>query len=140
MEDYVNGYIERDNNGVYVGKLTIDGVHIGGITGMYFKRDGDTYLWLRRRKILEYNDTTMTYNERDARPRWECYLKKQIENNETVYRGEFTFIRFRFSIVGLWDAILGHDKKQRLNLFVERLPINEQSIINNINERKRNEL
>jgi hypothetical protein len=45
-------------------------------------------------------------------------------------------LRFRYSIVGVWDNILGKDK-QRLNLFVERLPMSQQTIVNRINERKR---
>jgi hypothetical protein len=54
-----------------------------------------------------------------------------------AYKGEFAFMRFRFSITGVWDKVLGKDK-QRLNLFVERLPLPEQTIINSINEAKKN--
>ena len=45
------------------------------------------------------------------------------------------FLRFKYSIVGVWDNVFGKDK-QRLNLFVERLPMSEQTIINSNNERK----
>lgn len=140
MDDYTNGYIERVDNGTYIGQLTIDGINIGHILGVYFKRGEDTYLWLRRKKILEYDDKTMTYLERDAKPRWECYLKKVLNDNTIAFKGEFMFIRFRFSIVGIWDAILGTSSKNRLNLFVERLPSNEQTVINSINERNKNGL
>lgn len=137
---YVNGYIERKSKGVYLGSLSIEGIDISPITGVYFKQDNENYLWLKRQKILEYDDNTMVYKERDARPKWECYLKKQLDNNAVAYKGEFYFLRFRFSIVGMWDNILGvDDKHQRLNLFVERLPMTQQTIINSINKRKRDE-
>jgi hypothetical protein len=35
----------------------------------------------------------------------------------------------------VWDKILGNEK-QRLNLFVERLPMSQQTIVNSINEQK----
>jgi hypothetical protein len=132
------GYIERGQNGRYGGKVNIEGVVLDGVVGVYFKKDGDSYLWLRREKVLEYDDKTMTYKEREARPQWEAYLKKQMDNDTVAYKGEFNFLRFRFSIVGVWDRILGNDKKQRLNLYVERLPTSHQVIINAINKAKQN--
>ena len=139
MTDYVNGYIERCAGGTYEGRITIDGVSLeGGIVGMYFKRDERNYLWLKRKCILEYDNKTMSYKEREAKPSWECYLQKQMDDNTVAYKGEFTFMRFRFSIVGVWDRILGTDKQHRLNLFVERLPMSQQTIINGIKERNNN--
>lgn len=132
------GYIERGQNGRYGGKVNIEGVVLDGVVGVYFKKDGDSYLWLRREKVLEYDEKTMTYKEREARPQWEAYLKKQLEDDTVAYKGEFNFLRFRFSIVGVWDRILGNDKKQRLNLYVERLPTSHQVIINAINKAKQN--
>lgn len=132
------GYIERGQNGRYGGKVNIEGVVLNGVVGVYFKKDGDSYLWLRREKVLEYDDKTMTYKEREARPQWEAYLKKQMDNDAVAYKGEFNFLRFRFSIVGVWDRILGNDKRQRLNLYVERLPTSHQVIINAINKAKQN--
>ena len=132
------GYIERGQNGRYGGKVNIEGVVLDGVVGVYFKKDGDSYLWLRRDKVLEYDDKTMTYKEREARPQWEAYLKKQLEDDTIAYKGEFNFLRFRFSIVGVWDRILGNDKRQRLNLYVERLPTSHQNIINAINKAKQN--
>ncbi|MBQ1758770.1 MAG: hypothetical protein IIZ94_03705 [Prevotella sp.] len=132
------GYIERGQNGRYGGKVNIEGVVLDGVVGVYFKKDGDSYLWLRREKVLEYDDKTMTYKEREARPQWEAYLKKQMDNDAVAYKGEFNFLRFRFSIVGVWDRILGNDKRQRLNLYVERLPTSHQVIINAINKAKQN--
>lgn len=132
------GYIERGQNGRYGGKVNIEGVVLDGVVGVYFKKDGDNYLWLRREKVLEYDEKTMTYKEREARPQWEAYLKKQLEDDTVAYKGEFNFLRFRFSIVGVWDRILGNDKKQRLNLYVERLPTSHQVIINAINKAKQN--
>lgn len=132
------GYIERCQNGRYGGKVNIEGVVLDGVVGVYFKKDGDSYLWLRREKVLEYDEKTMTYKEREARPQWEAYLKKQLEDDTVAYKGEFNFLRFRFSIVGVWDRILGNDKRQRLNLYVERLPTSHQVIINAINKAKQN--
>ena len=139
MEDYVNGFIERREGGRYEGRVTIDGINLGTIEAVYFKKDEDSYLWLKRRKVLEYDDVTMTYNEREPKPKWEAYLKKQMNNDTVAYKGVFTFMRFRYSIEGVWDRILGTDTRRRLNLFVERLPMNQQTIINNINDRKRQE-
>lgn len=136
--DYVNGFVERRRHG-YAGRITIEGVNLGEITATYFKEGDDTYLWLKRMKVLEYDDVTQSYIEREARPQWECYLKKQIDDNTVAFKGEFTFMRFRFSIAGVWDSILGRDRQQRLNLFVERMERQKQEIINNINERKKNE-
>lgn len=137
-EDFVNGYIQK-NGDKYSGELSIDGIRLqGGITAIYFKEGGETYLWLRRKKILEYSFESQTYREREATPQFEAYLKKQIDGNAVAYKGEFAFMRFKYSIVGTWDKVLGLEK-QRLNLFVERLPMSEQTIINSINEIKRRE-
>lgn len=137
-EDFVNGYIQK-NGDKYSGELSIDGIRLqGGITAIYFKEEGETYLWLRRKRILEYSFESQTYREREATPQFEAYLKKQMEGNTVAYKGEFAFMRFKYSIVGTWDKVLGLEK-QRLNLFVERLPMSEQTIINSINEIKRRE-
>lgn len=131
-----DGFVEREHGGSYRGKVVIDGVVIDNIIGVYFKQGGDHYLWLRREKVLEYDERTSSFKERDARPRWEAYLRKQLDDDTVAYKGEFNFLRFRYSIVGVWDRVLGNDKKQRLNLFVERLPMSQQTIINGINEQK----
>lgn len=136
-EDYVNGFVERTRDG-YAGRITIEGINLGEIVATYFKKENDTFLWLRRMKILEYDDVSQSYVERDARPKWECYLKKQVDDNVVAFKGEFNFMRFRFSIAGVWDGVLGMDK-HRLNLYVERMEKKQQRIINNINERKKNE-
>lgn len=138
IDDYVNGYVERRKDGSYGGSLAIEGINLqGGISAIYFKDDGENYLWLRRKKVLEYDFESQAYKEREAKPQFEAYLKKQMDGDTVAYKGEFFFMRFKFSITGVWDKILGHDK-QRLNLFVERLPQSEQTIINSINESKRN--
>lgn len=137
IDDYINGYVERKKDGTYGGSITIDGINLqGGITAVYFKDDGENYLWLRRKKVLEYDFESQTYKEREAKPHFEAYLKKQIDDGAVAYKGEFVFMRFKYSITGVWDKILGKDK-QRLNLFVERLPMPQQSIINSINESRR---
>lgn len=140
IEDYVNGYVERRKDGTYGGSLTIEGINLqGGITATYFKDDGENYLWIRRKKVLEYDFESQAYHEREARPPFEAYLKKQLNDGTVAYKGEFAFMRFKYSITGVWDKVLGNDK-HRLNLFVERLPLSQQTIINSINEsRKKND-
>ena len=135
-EDYINGYIQRSQGGLYDGKITIEGILLPAISAVFFKDDGENYLWLKRKNVLEYNFESQTYMERGAKPHWEAYLKKQQDGGVVAYKGEFVFMRFKYSIVGIWDSILGVEK-QRLNLFVERLPMSQQTIINSINESKR---
>lgn len=138
VEDYINGYIQRKQDGSYDGKITIDGILLPAISAIFFKDNGEQYLWLKRKKVLDYDFESQTYKERDARPQWEAYLKKQLDGKTISYQGEFFFMHFRYSINGVWDKVFGNDK-QRLNLFVERLPMSQQTIINNINQSKRNE-
>lgn len=133
--DYINGYIQRTKSGSYEGGVVIDGISLPEITAVYFKENSESYLWLKRKKVLDYDFESQSYKEREAEPRWEAYLKKQLDNNAVAYKGEFMFLRFKYSIIGVWDKILGNDK-QRLNLFIERLPMSEQTIINSNNERK----
>ena len=138
FEEYRNGYLERNRDGAYVGTLKIEGIDISPVEGQYFKKDGETYLWLKRRPILEYSQKTGEYTKREREPRWECYLKKQLNEDAVAFKGEFVFMRFRFEITGVWDDVLGNEKNRLLNLYVERLKMSQQTIINNINERKRN--
>ena len=138
-DGYINGFIERKSGGRYEGKLIIDGIALQSIVGQYFKIEGETFLWLKRKRILEYDEKTQMYNQREANPKWQAYLKKQVADNAVAYYGEFTFMRFRYSITGVWDRFLGNDARKRLNLFVERLPKEKQTIINSINEFNRNE-
>ena len=136
MEDYVNGYIEHRKNGSYEGRVMIDGIVLPSITAVFFKKEEENYLWLKRKKVLEYDYNTQSYKQREARPQWEAYLKKQLDNDTVAYKGEFFFMRFRYSIVGVWDKVFGNEK-QRLNLYVERLPMSQQTLLNNINQRKK---
>ena len=138
IDDYVNGYVERKQGGKYEGLLTIEGIRLPSILAVYFKDGEESYLWLRRKKVLDYDFESQTYKEREAKPQFEAYLKKQLDGETVAYKGEFIFMRFKFSIIGVWDKILGKEK-QRLNLYVERLPTEKQTIINNINEHKRND-
>lgn len=125
----------RQPQGFYRGELTIDGVNLeGGIEAVFFKQDGDTYLWLKRRALLQYDISTDSYSKRDRKPKWEAYLKKQVEDNTTVFKGTFYFMRFKYSIKGYWDKVFGKDDS-RLNLYVEELPMKEQDIINGIRNR-----
>ncbi len=134
--DYSNGYVERKAGGLCEGELTIEGITLSPIEGTYFKEDLQQYLWLKRKPILEYDEETMTYKKRQRQPKWEAYLKKCSDSSQVAYRGEFIFFKFCFTIVGIWDAVLGKDK-QRLNFFIERMPTTQQTIINAINERKK---
>lgn len=134
-DDYINGFIERHAGGTYEGKITIDGVRLDNIVGVYFKRDGKTFLWIKRKPKMEFDMSSGTFHERPSKPAWETYLEKQAQDGVVAFRGEFFFLRFRYSITGVWDAVLGKDK-QRLNLFVERMNSKDQTIINNIKERK----
>ena len=64
-DDYINGFVEHNKDGSYKGSLTIDGIALqGGITAVYFKDDGESYLWLRRKKVLEYDFESQSYKER----------------------------------------------------------------------------
>ena len=135
--DEGNGFIERKSGGRYQGRLHIEGIDISPIEGTYFRRQGRTYLWLKRVPLMEYDDERKCYDTRPREPRWESYMVKQVGDG-VAYKGEFVFLRFRYTIVGLWDRILGKDN-ERLNLYVERMPMKEQKIINAINERKRKE-
>ena len=135
IEDYINGYIQRSQGGSYDGNITIDGILLPAISAVFFKDNGENYLWLKRKKVLDYDYESQTYKEREAKPQWEAYLKKQVNENAVAYKGEFLFMHFKYSIVGVWDKVLGNDK-QRLNLFVERLPMSQQTLINTINEQK----
>lgn len=135
VEDYINGYIQRSQGGSYDGKITIEGILLPAISAVFFKDNGENYLWLKRKKVLDYDYESQTYKEREAKPQWEVYMKKQLEDNVVAYKGEFFFLHFKFSIVGVWDKVFGIDKK-RLNLFIERLPLSQQTVINAINEQK----
>lgn len=136
--EYINGYIERKAGGEYCGELSVEGISLSPLIAQYFKQDGENYLWLRRKPLLEYNMQTQKYSKREREPRFEVYMKKQIDGETIAYVGVFLFMRFKFKIVGVWDSIMGRDKK-RLNLYVDRLPMKDQTIINSINERIKNE-
>ena len=105
MSDFESsdGYVQRSNDGSFGGAIKIEGVDLSPIEAVYFKKDGDTYLWLKRKPLLEYDHKTESYKERQKEPRWECYLKKQLEEGAVAFKGEFIFLRFRFNIVGVWD-------------------------------------
>lgn len=135
---FVNGFLERKAGGRFEGELYIEGVNLSPIEGAYFKKDEKLFLWLKRKPLLEYDIEEEKFHIRPREPRWEAYLEKK--STETVaYKGEFMFLRFRYQIIGVWDAVLGKDK-QRLNFFVERKPMPEQVIINKINERYKSKI
>lgn len=134
-DEYINGYIQRSSDNKFTGQINVDGINLSPIEATFFETEGKNYLWLKRTPIKEYNFETSTFKTRQPKPQWEAYLEKQLNNNIVEYKGTFTFLRFRYSIVGTWDAVFGIEKS-RLNLFVERLPMTEQTILTKINERK----
>lgn len=135
---YINGFVERKTGGGYEGHISIERIDLSPLECVFFKdENGDNYLWLKRKPIMDYDFATQSYTTRKRKPHFEAYLKKQMDDDGVVaYKGEFVFMRFKFSIIGIWDVVLGSDlKHQRLNLFVERLPLSQQTILNSINER-----
>ena len=86
VSDYINGYIQRTKSGSYEGRVTIDGVTLPAIIAVFFKDGTDNYLWLKRKRVLDYDFESQTYKEREEKPQWEAYLKKQSENNTVAYR------------------------------------------------------
>lgn len=133
--EFINGFIQRDREGRYTGHITIDGIDLSPIEATFFEDSGRNYLWIKRPPVKEYNWDTASFKTRQPKPQWESYLEKQVNENVVEYKGTFAFMRFRYSIVGVWDSVFGREK-QRLNLFVERLPMLQQSILTSINERK----
>jgi hypothetical protein len=140
MNDYsvhTNGFIERKNGGRYEGVVRVEGIDLSPIEATFFTDDYcEKYLWLKRKPIMEYDMESQSYKTRPRNPPFEAYLKKLSDSGVVAYKGEFMFMRFKFSIVGVWDEVAGKDA-QRMNLFVERLPISEQAILKDINKRKR---
>lgn len=131
---YLNGFLERKAGGRYEGKLSIEGIDLSPIEGVYFQESGKQYLWIKRKPLIEYDYEFEKYKRRPREPRWETYLEKQIDENTVAYKGECILLHMKFSVVGTWDAVLGKEK-QRLNLYVERMPMQDQTIILNIKER-----
>lgn len=121
------GYIEL-SKGDYVGELSIDGVNISPIIGLLFKDNGKSWLWLKRKKILEYDFQKCEYYSRTPTPIFEVYLKRKTTNGKISYYGEFVFFKFKYSIVGMWSST------KRIELYVDRLPDNEQKIVNRLKE------
>lgn len=133
--NYVSdGFIQRKNGESFQGTLTIEGVNISPIEASFFSRNGTNYLWIKRKPILEYDNETKEYNKRERKPKWEAYLEKKVEDNTVKYVGSFYFLRLRYKIVGTWDNVFGIEKT-RLNLYVDRYPIEKQIIINKAIER-----
>lgn len=135
LRGYTDGYLERKSGGRYEGKIKIDGVDLSPIEGVYFKDKGNQYLWIKRKPMLEWNFERNEYVTRQRFPIWEAYLQHRSDSSIS-YKGDFTFLRFRYSIVGIWDKQTDASKN-RINFFIERLPHNQQTIINGINERNK---
>lgn len=127
-DDFNNGFIKRVGEGRYEGNISIEGINLSPIVGTLFKKEDKTYLWLRRKDMLVYDDKEQRYKKRKREPRWEAYLGKTVGDNTVSFRGEFPFMRWRFSIVGVWDKVEGRDT-QRLNFYVERLPLERQDLL-----------
>lgn len=141
MTRYSNtGFLEKQRDGFF-GELIVDEVDLSPINGMFFvyEKDLKQYLWLKRKPILEFNDKRKVYEMRAREPRWEAYLVKK-NKGDIAYEGEFIFLHFKFKIVGIWDKSEYGKKKQRINFFIERLPRDKQTIIININKRKKEDV
>lgn len=126
--DYINGYLEPKGQEGLVGTLTVEGIDLSPIQGVLFNEDGVNYLWLRRADILEYDNATQKFIKRPRKPYFQAYLKKQVNDNTVAYKGEFPFMRYRFTIIATWDNVFGMEKG-RLNFFVERLPEERQDLL-----------
>lgn len=135
---YTNGYVERKSGGKYEGCVSVQGIDLSPIEATFFKDRDDSYLWLKRKPIMDYDFDSQSYTTRQRKPHFEAYLKKSADDGVVAYKGEFMFMRFSFSIVGVWDGVMGKDS-QRLNLFVERLPMSQQKILNDINRQRKRE-
>ena len=136
MTPYTNtGYIQKGGNG-FEGEITIEDIVLSPIEGKFFiyKKDKKQYLWLKRKPILEYNQEIKRYETRPREPRWETYLQRQ-DNDNIPYVGTFVFLHFKFKIQGTWDLTDIGKKYKKMNLFIERLPIHEQTIINTISKK-----
>lgn len=123
------GYIEL-TKGEYVGELSIDGVNISPIVGFFFKDKRTRWLWIKRKRILEYDFENGTFANKDPKPSFETYLQKQSSGN-VAYKGEFVFFKFKYSVVAFWDD---EKTKRKMTLSVERLPNKQQNILNKIKE------
>ena len=137
MTEYINtGYLEKGKDG-FAGKINIEDVDLSPIEGMFFiyEKDKKQYLWIKRKPVMEYDVNLKKYILRVREPRWEVYMKKQ-EYGQIDFSGEFIFLHFKFKINAIWDNTEIGKKKKRINFFIERLPMEHQTIINNINERK----
>ena len=132
----INGYIQRGAKGELVGDMRIEGVDISPIVGVMFKDNGNSYLWLRRKDVMVYDTEEQKFFTRKREPRWEAYLEKQVNGSVVAYVGEFIFLRVRYTINGVWDKTLGLEAS-RLNLFVERMPMDKQDIILGIQKKKK---
>lgn len=140
MIDYLsNGYLEKGKNG-FEGQVVIENINMSPIEGMFFVHDKTKkeYLWLKRKPLLEYNIKENKYELRPREPRWEVYMEKYI-GGSIPYIGCFVFLHIKYKICGIWDKNEISKKKQRLNFFIERLPSDQQTIINEINQRNNND-
>ena len=136
MIDYQSdGYLQKSKNG-FDGQIKIENIDLSPIEGMFFihEKTKKSYLWIKRKPLLEYNDKKNKYEYRPREPRWEVYLEKQTQGN-IHYIGEFIFLHLKYKIVGIWDKNDLSKKKQRINFYIERMPTNQQTIINENNER-----
>lgn len=128
-----NGYIEK-KKGEYIGELSIDGVDISPIVGIYFKDKGKHWLWIKRKRILEYDIESQSFRTRNPSPMFEIFLKKEKQGSPIAYKGICTFFRFKYTMTAVWDKF--SKDKERLNLYVDRLPLQEQNIINKLKQIK----
>lgn len=124
-----SGSIEK-TKGEYIGTLNIDGVDISPIVAYFFTKNHIKWLWIKRRQILEYDIDNNVFTKKNPTPKFEVYMKKQQHGN-IAYKGEFVFFKFKYDIFAIWHESNG---KEKLELYVERVPKENQNILNSINK------
>lgn len=129
------GFLERTKDGNFDGEINIEGVDLSPITGVFFEEGKEKFLWLRRRPLLVYDYEHNGYLKRPREPRWETYLTKKAIDGTSIYKGTCFLLHIKYELSAIWDGIL----KSRMNLYIERLPLEKQNIINSIRDKNNGE-
>ena len=121
-----HGYVKRTTKG-FMGELSIDGFEIDIQATFWDKASTGCDLWLQRKKKKIYEEKTNTFKSYIPKPYFECYT---IKGKDKIYRGEFIFIGFKYSLSSFWE-----DKTEKLlNISIERTK--DQPILDRLREIK----